>query len=102
MTCSSRKFTNSEICHQGRGFRGLMDRLDPWVGHVYLPVSDVPNELRQDVQEGHEEVGDGEVVHEVVHPRRRLPAQLPPQRRQDDPVAQQGDQEDDGLQVGTG
>ena len=65
-----------------------------------IPVGDVPDELRQNVQDGDEEVGDGEVVHEVVHPRRRLPAQLPPQRHQHDPVAEQGHQEDDGLQDG--
>ena len=69
-------------------------------GRPYLPVGDVPDELRQNVQDGDEEVGDGEVVHEVVHPRRRLPAQLPPQRHQHDPVAEQGHQEDDGLQDG--
>ena len=64
------------------------------------PVRDVPNELREDVEDGDEEVGDGEVVHEVVHPRRRLPAQLPLQRHQHEPIAEQGHQEDDGLWVG--
>ena len=63
-------------------------------------MRDVPDELRQNVQDGDEEVGDGEVVHEVVHPRRRLPAQLPPQRHQHDPVAEQGHKQDDGLQGG--
>ena len=63
-----------------------------------IPVSNVPNELWQDVQDGDEEVCDGEVVHEVVHPRRRLPPQLPLQCHQHNPVAEQGDQEDDGLQ----
>ena len=62
------------------------------------PVGDVPDELGQDVEDGDEEVCEGEVEHEVVHARRRLPAQLPPQRRQHHRVARQGRQEDDGLQ----
>ena len=64
------------------------------------PVGDVPDELGQDVEDGDEEVGHGEVEHEAIHARRRLPAQLPAQRQQHHAVAQQRHQEDDDLQEG--
>ena len=41
---------------------------------LHLPVSDVPDELGQHVEEGDEQVSDAEVHNHHVHPAQLLPA----------------------------
>ena len=57
-------------------------------------VGDIPSELRQDVEDGHHEIGHGQVQHEEVHARQRPVASLAPDRHHHEQVADHGQHQD--------